>query len=112
MVSAGRQDAVLYVQKGPATLSEMSGEEVRQALQRTKTILIPCGATEDHGPHLPLGTDSMEAREICRRTAVALESSWLPCHHRAGYSIRHLKLSHGFRRYHIAYFTHADTAFA
>jgi creatinine amidohydrolase len=78
MVSAGRQDAVLYVQKGPATLSEMSGEEVRQALQQTKTILIPCGATEDHGPHLPLGTDSMEAREICRRTAVALESTGCP----------------------------------
>ena len=74
MASAERSGKVLYVQKGPATLTEMSGEDVRRELQRTKTILIPCGATEDHGPHLPLGTDSMEAREICRRTAVALEA--------------------------------------
>ena len=59
--------------KGPATLTEMSGQEVREALKHTRAILMPLGATEDHGPHLPLGTDSMEAREICRRTAVRLE---------------------------------------
>lgn len=78
MVGTEAGDTVLYVQKGPATLTEMSGEEVRQALQRTKAILIPCGATEDHGPHLPLGTDCMEAREICRRTAVHLETMGCP----------------------------------
>ena len=69
---------VLYVQKGPATLPEMSGAEVREALKRTQKILIPVGATEDHGPHLPLGTDCMEAREICRRTAVQLEAMGCP----------------------------------
>jgi creatinine amidohydrolase len=73
-----RADSVLYVQKGPASLTEMSGEEVREALKRTKAILIPVGATEDHGPHLPLGTDCMEAREICRRTAVRLEEMGCP----------------------------------
>ena len=78
MAGTERNDAVLYVQKGPATLTEMSGDEVRQALQRTKTILIPCGATEDHGPHLPLGTDCMEAREIGRRTAVRLGTMGCP----------------------------------
>lgn len=78
MAGTERNDAVLYVQKGPATLTEMSGDEVRQTLQRTKTILIPCGATEDHGPHLPLGTDCMEAREIGRRTAVRLGTMGCP----------------------------------
>jgi len=78
MVGTEQNDAVLYVQKGPATLTEMSGDEVRQALQRTKAILIPCGATEDHGPHLPLGTDCMEAREIGRRTAVRLGTMGCP----------------------------------
>lgn len=71
-------DSILYVQKGPASLTEMSGQEVQEALKRTKVILIPVGATEDHGPHLPLGTDSMEAREICRRTAVRLEGMDCP----------------------------------
>ena len=78
MAGTERNDAVLFVQKGPATLTEMSGDEVRQALRRTKTILIPCGATEDHGPHLPLGTDCMEAREIGRRTAVRLGTMGCP----------------------------------
>ena len=73
MSAAKGRDAVLFVQKGPATLTEMSGQEVREALERTRAILIPLGATEDHGPHLPLGTDSMEAREICRRTAIRLD---------------------------------------
>ena len=65
-------DQVLYVQKGPATLPEMSGPEVQEALKRTQTILIPFGAIEDHGAHLPLGTDVYEAREIARRTAIRL----------------------------------------
>jgi len=72
------RDDILYVQHGPPTLAEMSGAEVRQRLATTKTVLIPVGATEDHGPHLPLGTDSMEAREICRRTAQRLESRGCP----------------------------------
>ena len=71
-------DTPLYVQKGPPTLAEMSGQEVQAALKRTKAILIPVGAIEDHGPHLPLGTDCMEAREICRRTAIRLEENGCP----------------------------------
>ncbi|QXM26037.1 creatininase family protein [Elioraea tepida] len=63
---------VLYVQKGPATLTEMTGQEVEAAVARTRLILLPVGATEAHGPHLPLGTDTMEAREICRRVALRL----------------------------------------
>lgn len=71
-------DQVLYVQKAPPTLAEMSGAEVRERLEVTRTVLIPVGATEEHGPHLPLGTDTMEGREICRRTAVRLEEMGCP----------------------------------
>ena len=71
-------DDVLYVQKGPASLTEMTGVEVEEALKSTRTILIPVGATEHHGAHLPLGTDSMEAREICRRAALALGERGCP----------------------------------
>jgi len=72
------QGGVLYVQKGPPTLTEMTGQEVEQALARTRAILLPLGATEAHGPHLPLGTDTMEAREICRRAAIRLETLGCP----------------------------------
>lgn len=69
---------ILYIQKAPATLTEMTGAEVQAALKQTDVILIPVGATEDHGAHLPLGTDTMEAREICRRTAVRLGEQGCP----------------------------------
>lgn len=72
------EESILYVQKGPPTLTEMSGPEVQAMLKKTDVILIPVGATEDHGAHLPLGTDTMEAREICRRTAIALEKLGCP----------------------------------
>ncbi len=68
----------LYTIKGPKTLYEMTSAEVGAALERTRTVLIPVGATEDHGAHLPLGTDMFEAREICRRTALALEHRGCP----------------------------------
>lgn len=72
------EEPALYVQHGPPTLAEMSGAEVRERLAITQTVLIPVGATEDHGPHLPLGTDTMEGREICRRTAIRLEELGCP----------------------------------
>lgn len=32
-------------------------------------VLVPLGCLEKHGPHLPLGTDSIVAHEICKRAA-------------------------------------------
>lgn len=72
------QDEILYTQKGPATLTEMSSHDVAAALEQTDVILLPFGATEAHGAHLPLGTDSMEAREICRRAALRLAGEGCP----------------------------------
>lgn len=71
-------DETLYTQKGPATLTEMSSDDVAAALKRSDVILIPYGATEAHGAHLPLGADSMEAREICRRAALQLAQDDCP----------------------------------
>lgn len=68
----------LYVIKGPKTLYEMTSAEVAAALRQTQTVLIPVGATEDHGAHLPLGTDMFEAREICRRAALRLAAQGCP----------------------------------
>lgn len=72
------RDQILYSQKGPPTLDEMTGPEVEAALTATDTILLPVGATEAHGAHLPLGTDSFEARENCRRAAIRLQALGCP----------------------------------
>ncbi len=35
----------------------------------TRTVIIPVGSLEEHGPHLPLGTDAFHALELARRVA-------------------------------------------
>lgn len=35
-------------------------------------VLVPVGSTEQHGPHLPLETDTLIATSVCRRLAEAL----------------------------------------
>jgi len=37
--------------------------------QQTRTVLLPLGSLEEHGPHLPLGTDAFHAMEVARRVA-------------------------------------------
>ena len=55
----------------PATvfLGEMTDPEVRAALERTQTIIVPTGSTEQHGPHGPLLTDAIIPTEVARRVA-------------------------------------------
>jgi creatinine amidohydrolase len=38
-------------------LHEMTWEEAQEAFKRTDVVLLPIGSTEQHGTHLPLGTD-------------------------------------------------------
>ncbi|MES5820516.1 mycofactocin biosynthesis peptidyl-dipeptidase MftE [Streptomyces sp. RG80] len=41
-------------------------------------VLVPVGSTEQHGPHLPLDTDTVVAQAVADRTAQALPSPCLP----------------------------------
>lgn len=40
--------------------------------------LLPVGATEQHGPHLPTGTDTIIATELCRRASAGTGAPVLP----------------------------------
>jgi creatinine amidohydrolase len=55
----------------PATvfLGEMTNPEVEAFLKSNHTVIIPTGATEQHGPHGPLLTDVLIPQEIARRAA-------------------------------------------
>jgi creatinine amidohydrolase len=48
---------------------DMTVQELRQALRSIKTALIPVGLCEQHGYHLPLGTDIINAEQFARRIA-------------------------------------------
>lgn len=40
-----------------------------RALARDARLLLPVGALEQHGPHLPLGTNTFIAESVCREVA-------------------------------------------
>ncbi len=42
-------------------LADMTMTQVEEALATCKSVLIPFGALEEHGPHLPLSTDTLQA---------------------------------------------------
>lgn len=50
-------------------LEEMTMPQVEQALQKCKTVYIPFGSLEEHGSHLPLSTDTIQAYEVGKRAA-------------------------------------------
>src|SRR5262245_20232165 len=55
----------------PATvlLGEMTNPEVEAFLKDHRSVIVPTGATEQHGPHAPLITDVLIPNEIARRIA-------------------------------------------
>lgn len=46
-------------------LEELSWTEIAILQQECNCLLLPLGATEQHGPHLPVNTDSVIAKGIC-----------------------------------------------
>jgi len=53
-------------------LGEMTGLEVEAFLREHDSVIIPVGATEQHGPHGPLLTDALVPTEVARRIAPAV----------------------------------------
>ncbi|MBB5918347.1 creatinine amidohydrolase [Nocardia transvalensis] len=51
-------------------LADLRFTDLTDRAHRT-VLAIPLGATEQHGPHLPLHTDTTIAAELCRRLAAA-----------------------------------------
>ena len=52
-------------------LGELTWLQARQRLQETDLALLPVGAVEQHGPHLPLDIDAWDADYLARRVAAA-----------------------------------------
>lgn len=52
-------------------LQNLTWEEVKKKTEESKgTIILPIGSTEQHGYHLPVGTDTMVANSIAEAAAV------------------------------------------
>ena len=50
-------------------LGEMTNAEVEQFLEKSHTVIVPVGSTEQHGPHLALTADVLIPQEVARRVA-------------------------------------------
>ncbi len=55
------------IARGPKLLEEMTTAEVQEALGRTDVAILATCAIEQHGAHLPLGTDWYIGEETTRR---------------------------------------------
>lgn len=56
-------------------LDELRWPDVEQYLEErtAPTVLVPIGSTEQHGPHLPLSVDAVQARDLAEEIAVAAD---------------------------------------
>jgi creatinine amidohydrolase len=64
----------LYTVYGPKMLEDMTWAEVADALKETDIALPIVGSVENHGPHSPLRSDSIQGVEIAQRAALKLAS--------------------------------------
>lgn len=60
-------------------LADMTWPEAAELARHTSLALVPTGATEAHGPHLPLQTDVIIAQGSCRRAAELLAAGGIDC---------------------------------
>lgn len=57
------------MQNIPLIIEEITSQDFTEGLESTRTVLVPIGATEEHGSHLPIGTDTFQAADVCRLLA-------------------------------------------
>lgn len=64
--------------RNPLRLADMTFEQAHAMLEASAVALLPCGATEAHGPHLPLSTDVIISETAALRAAAVLVAAGQP----------------------------------
>jgi creatinine amidohydrolase len=59
-------------------MQEMSWVAYQKRIEAGALILLPVGATEQHGPHLPMGTDALLASAVAKEVAGMLDAIVAP----------------------------------
>lgn len=59
--------------------NEMTAAELNAAAQAGAIVLLPVASTEQHGPHMATGVDTVLCGEACRRTAALVVKGGKPC---------------------------------
>ena len=59
-------------------VARMTMREFAEAMARGAWLLLPVGTTEEHGPHLPLGSDMLQAESVASSVACAVDGVVAP----------------------------------
>ena len=57
---------------------ELTQPEIAAQLKKNPLVILPAGSVEQHGPHLPTGTDSFAANLIAHRVAEIMDGLVIP----------------------------------
>lgn len=60
------------------SIYDLSSPDVAELIERSGTVVIPFGSIEQHGPHLPSGTDTMAANLVAAELAERLDALLVP----------------------------------
>jgi len=58
-------------------LMKLTWKDAVEVFKKAPLALVPVGSVEQHGPHMPLGTDTLLAEELARRAAERMEEAVL-----------------------------------
>jgi len=70
-------------------LADLAPPDIKAYLDSKDIIMIPIASMEQHGPHLPLATDTIQAEEIAGRAGALAKVLYTPCVW-FGYSPQHM----------------------
>ncbi len=60
------------------SLNEMTAPDVASLLESTPIAVVPVGSIEQHGPHLPCGTDTMASELVAKGLSERLGALYVP----------------------------------
>ena len=60
------------------SIYDLTSPDVSELLARTGIVVLPVGSVEQHGPHLPAGTDTMAAELVAVELAQRLDAMVVP----------------------------------
>src|SRR3954452_2552609 len=58
--------------------SDLTQPEIAAQFKKNPFVILPCGSVEQHGPHLPTGTDTLAANVIAHAVAERMDGLVLP----------------------------------
>lgn len=59
-------------------IDRLTSPDVADVIERSRTAVLPFGSIEQHGPHLPCGTDTYAAELIAEGVAERLDALYVP----------------------------------